>query len=250
MQKRRMRGSCRASAVAIAMVTLGLVAAISGTASASVTPNVFPIIKFWPTTNQVTLQVPNCDGRLPTCEWMLYVNEPDVPGQTLVGDVVGSSGILTVAYPADFCGVIQADAILETNPVKLEVGHQAAVTTASDCPPVTKDTVPTPKPLPGTTGTDPVSPSGTGTDTGTGTGTGAVTLTNDPAHAAAAEAAQLPFTGIDIKPMGYIGVAMVFAGLLLATTLEKRRRALRRLKASTDVATQHAARVSRWFLGQ
>jgi hypothetical protein len=75
-------------------------------------------------------------------------------------------------------------------------------------------------------------------------------LTNDPAHAAAAEAAQLPFTGIDIKPMGYIGVAMVFAGLLLATTLEKRRRALRRLKVRTDVATQHAARVSRWFLGE
>jgi hypothetical protein len=245
-----MRGSCRASVVAIAMVTLGMVAAISGTASASVTPNAFPIIKFWSTSNQVTLQVPICDGRRATCEWMLFVNEPYVPGQTVVGEVVGSSGVLTVPYPADFCGVIQADAILETNPVRLEIGHQAAVTTAANCPPITKNTVPTPKPLPGTTGSDPPSPTGTGTGTATPTGTGTATLTNDPAHAAAVEAAQLPFTGIDIKPMGYIGVAMVLTGLLLASTFEKRRRALRRLKVRTDVAAHHATRVSRWFLGQ
>lgn len=248
MQKRRMRGRCRGSVVAIAMVTVGMIAAISGTASASVTPNAQPLIKFWPADNEVTLQVPICDGRRPTCEWMLYVNEPYVPSQTVVGAVVGSSGILTVAYPTDFCGVVQADAILLKSPPKLEIGHQAAVTTAPNCPPVTKDTVPTPKPLPATGGTNPPAPAAT--VAGTGTGTGAATLTNDPAHTAAAEAAQLPFTGIDIKPMGYIGVAMVLAGLLLATRLEKRRLALRRLKARTDVATQHAARISRWFLGE
>jgi hypothetical protein len=248
MQKRRMRGSYKASVVAIAMVTLGMVAAISGTASASVTPNATALIKFWPTSNQVTLEVPICDGRRPTCEWLLYVNEPYVPSQTVVGAVEGSSGVLTVAYPTDFCGVIQADAILETSPPKLEIGRQAAVTTAPSCPPITKGTVPTPKPLPATGGTDPPSPTGTVANTVTPTGT--ATLTNDPAHTAAVEAAQLPFTGIDIKPMGYIGVAMVLAGLLLATRFEKRRRALQRLKASTNLATQHATRVSRWFLGE
>ena len=238
MQKRRMRGSCcRAPVVAVVMATLGLLATISGTASASVPPNAFPTIRFWSAQNEVTLQVPTpaCPASRPSCEWTLFVNEPDVPAQTMVGAVSGTSGILTVAYPADFCGVIQADAILGPSPVRLEVGHQRAVTTAPDCPPIT--TTPTPKPNPGASGDGPPSPTGTGTSTGTSTGT--PTLTNVIAHPASADAAQLPFTGIDIKPMGYIGVAMVVAGLLLLCTLEKRRRAL-----------QHVARVSRWLVGE
>jgi hypothetical protein len=246
MQKRRMRGSRRGSVVAIFMVALGLLAVASSAASASVLPNHFPVIRFWSTSSEVTLQIPEpaCPVSKPSCEWMLFVDEPDVPAQTVVGVVSGTSGILTVAYPADFCGVIQADAILGPNPSKLEVGHQVVVTTASGCPPITKTTIPPPKPGPGANGVSP--PGGTVTATPTGT----VTLTNDPAHVAAAEAAQLPFTGIDIKPMGYIGVGMVVTGLLLASTFEKRRRDLRRVKARTDSAAQQAARVSRWFLGE
>jgi hypothetical protein len=232
------------------MAALGLVVSISGVASASVSPNHFAVIRFWPDSNEVTLQIPQpaCPAARPSCVWTLYVNEPYVPAQTEVGKVSGTSGILTVAYPPDFCGVIQADALLGPSPLKLQIGHQTAVTTAPECPPVTRDTVPPLKPLPAS---DPPPVTGVGTGTGTtGSGTGTATLTNDPAHAAAAEAAQLPFTGIDVKPMGYIGVAMVITGLLLASTFEKRRRALRRVKMRTESATYHAARVSRWFLGE
>lgn len=247
MQKRRMRGSRRASVAALVLVAMGLVVMASSVASASVLLNHFPVIKFWSASSEVTLQLPQpaCPVSRPGCEWTLLVDEPDVPAQTVVGMVSGTSGILTVAYPPDFCGVIQADAILGPDPTKLEVGHQVVVTTASGCPPITKNTLPPPKPLPGASGGSPP-PAGNVTSTPGGT----ATLANDPAHVAAAEAAQLPFTGIDIKPMGYIGVGMVVTGLLLASTFEKRRRDLQRVKAGTGSAAQHAAHVSRWFLGE
>jgi len=136
MQKRRMRGSRRASVAALVLVAMGLVVMASSVASASVLLNHFPVIKFWSASSEVTLQLPQpaCPVSRPGCEWTLLVDEPDVPAQTVVGMVSGTSGILTVAYPPDFCGVIQADAILGPDPTKLEVGHQVVVTTASGCP--------------------------------------------------------------------------------------------------------------------
>lgn len=64
----------------------------------------------------LTIPTPPCrpDHQSIACTWELFVNEPDVPGQPVVGEVYGTSGVLSVNYPA-FCGVIQADAIVRTS---------------------------------------------------------------------------------------------------------------------------------------
>ncbi len=59
--------------------------------------------------------VPGHEGR----KWVLFVNEPRAPGKPVVGSVTGSTGVLTVKYPPDFCGVLQADA--RTGPPYVQV---------------------------------------------------------------------------------------------------------------------------------
>ncbi len=72
----------------------------------------------------LTIPTPPCrpDHQSIACTWELFVNEPDVPGQPVVGEVYGTSGVLSVNYPA-FCGVIQADAIVGPPP-RFEVGYR------------------------------------------------------------------------------------------------------------------------------
>jgi hypothetical protein len=75
----------------------------------------------------------------------LQVNEPDIPAQTLVGVATGTSGVLTVAYPKNFCGVIQADMFVGPAPWRLIVGHQQMIQTGvlqngGCCPPTSAAT--------------------------------------------------------------------------------------------------------------
>ena len=81
----------------------------------------------------LTIPTPGCreDNHAIACRWELYVNEPFVPGQPVVGVASGTSGVLSVEYPS-FCGVIQADAIIGPPP-NLVVGHRHQINTCG-CP--------------------------------------------------------------------------------------------------------------------
>jgi hypothetical protein len=66
-----------------------------------------------------------------------------------------------------------------------------------------------------------------------------------------AKVAELPFTGVDVKLLGSVGATLVLLGLWILTTLEQRRRAIRRAAAAvqTSPVAEGATRASRWFLG-
>ena len=88
-----------------------------------------------------------CPKTEPFCEWQLFVDEPDIPSQTVVGTATGTSGILTVNYPKNFCGVIQADAIVGPSPWLYQFGHRKMIKTGKSCngPPPTTTTTTTPQ---------------------------------------------------------------------------------------------------------
>jgi len=244
--------SRRLAWVAVGLVTLGsvLVGSVvvdSAPASASAR-GAFAVIKFWPTYNEVTLQipVPPCRNRPPNCVWKLIENEPDVPAQTVVGTATGTSGILTLSYPTNFCGVIQADALVEptpdgAGPWSFQIGRRSTIET---CVPVAptggEPTTTTTKPPPATpavqlpfTGSPP-------------------TANTDPVLAATTQPTQLPFTGVDVKPLAIVGGSLILLALSLLTTLEQRRRGLRRAgdAVRTGAVGLYDSRASQWFLGE
>ncbi len=95
--------------LAASMVALGAGLVTAGVASASTPVGHYAVIKFWPSYQVVTLKVPLqqwCPPSKPSCVWMLSVDEPNIPPQTVVGTATGTSGVLVVAYPSNFCGVI------------------------------------------------------------------------------------------------------------------------------------------------
>ena len=154
MQTRGRRVNRWLAAVAAALIALGSTFVIVGTASASAPVGHRPVIRFWPNYNVVTMTVPLrvwCPKSKPFCEWELYVNEPDIPSQKLVGTATGTSGILTVNYPKHFCGVIQADALVGPAPWLFQFGHKRTIRTGRNCD---TNTTTTTKPPHTTTTTD------------------------------------------------------------------------------------------------
>jgi hypothetical protein len=120
---------------------------------------------------------------------------------------------LTVALPADFCGVVQADALIGPMPWRKVVGHKSTVQTSASCS------------LPFTAATTATAP-------------------------AAPKLTQLPFTGIDIKPLTVLGLALTLLGSLMATDFDRRRGEARRPKEWTwSEAVGAAGTVVRWFFG-
>jgi hypothetical protein len=113
----------------------------------------FVHIHFVDQARMVTLTIPNPACRpgdqTTSCVWELFVNEPDVPGQPVVGAVSGTSGVLSVPYPTT-CGVLQADALVGAPPRKA-VGYRHVINTCR-CAPLRS---PGPSQL---TGTSPVRP--------------------------------------------------------------------------------------------
>ena len=143
-----MSGLYRAVAVvAIVLVAFGAALVSAGTAwSAPGHPSVAhgrssqPQLTYDSATQQFELQLPTplCPKTVSDCVWMLWVNEPLMPGMPLVSAKTGSSGILPVTVP-DFCGVVQADAELGPAPWTFEKGirrHldscESTTTTTSD----------------------------------------------------------------------------------------------------------------------
>ena len=133
MHERGGRADRWLAVVAVFLVALGATMIFSSTASASARVSWYPVIRFWNTYDVVTLAVPvRCPPSKPShCVWYLVVNEPDIPAQTLVGEASGTSGILQVHYPSDFCGVIQADAEVGPAPLLFFVGHKMDIQTGS-----------------------------------------------------------------------------------------------------------------------
>ncbi len=95
----------------------------------------FASIGFNDSAHVVTLAIPSSpcrtDHRTTACDWTLSVDEPDVAGRPMVATATGTSGLLSVAYPA-LCGLIQADALVGP-PLRKEVGHRHEINTC-DCP--------------------------------------------------------------------------------------------------------------------
>lgn len=237
------------AALAALALSVGSVAAgpPAGAASSSLTPTRFSVIKFWAASDVVSLTVsePACDDGNSSCLWMLYVDEPDTPGHTVVGTAVGSSGVLSVAYPADFCGVIQADALRGPDPWSHRIGYRRVIATGPGCPAVPPGRYPTVVPTATfpTSDLTPVSTSQTAPGSGTGTPSG----TGSPATTTAAGSAQLPFTGFDVEQVFWLGNSFLLAAFLLLATRQRRFRARRWLARTPPGAV--VTRTSRWFAG-
>ncbi len=136
MRTRGRRRSRWRIVTASTVIALGVLMVTAGVAAASSPVGEDAVVTFWDNYNVVTLRVPaECPMQQPNCLWMLWVNEPDIPAQTVVGYATGTSGILTVAYPTNFCGVIQADVLAGPNPWRLLFGHRTSIQTGScTCP--------------------------------------------------------------------------------------------------------------------
>jgi hypothetical protein len=214
-------------------VTLGGAAWSAGNSSPPVA------LTFDDAAQQVTLTIPTpaCAPDHPDCKWVLFVNEPDVAGKPVVGSVTGTTGVLAVEYPHNFCGVLQADA--RTGPPWTQV-YGLRHTVEGDCPPPTTTT--TVPPTTTTTETPPtVPPSVTATTepppvqkvvppvviaTSTPPPVPATVPATTPAPT------QLPFTGVNTKPLLFLGLTLVALGLCLINTKDSWRRMVRRLMAT------------------
>ncbi|HEX7442814.1 MAG TPA: hypothetical protein VF320_02945 [Acidimicrobiales bacterium] len=158
---------------------------------------------------------------------MLFFNEPATGA--VVGTATGTSGTLTIAYPRDFCGVIQADALIGPAPWRSKVGHQRTIQTAASCSPAQ---------LPFNGGNRALR---------TEAGTAALASAGNPSQLPFdGNLTQLPFTGMDVKPLTILGVTLTMLGILLVTDFEQRRRTMRLTAASAKRATSVAGR---WFFG-
>ncbi len=201
-----------------------------------------PVIVFDDAAHQAQLIIPTpaCPTSDPSCQWKFFLNEPKLSVD--VGTVYGTSGTLTIPYPSDFCGVIQADAYVGP-PWVARRGFQHTI---EDCTPPSAGassttTATEPPTLPAAPATSvPAPPASVPPTSGGPTGalpftgsTGATASSAPPASPVATPASaapsQLPFTGIDTAPLVAVGSALVMLGLYLLTTTATRRRLLRRV---------------------
>lgn len=225
MERRQAKvGSRRVVAAMAALVVF--VFLIAGVAPAAGAAERSPVLSF--SSDRVTLTPPTkgCPLRRPDCEWMLFVNDPTT-GKLLAmatgpGTTTGSASAVgvTVILPASFCGVVQADALIGPSPWRKVVGRKATVQTSASCS------------LPFTAANAP-----NASNAGTA-----------PAAPAAAKLTQLPFTGIDVKPLTVLGVSLTIFGLLMATDFDQHRKKVRRQRTWSETVAEMGA-VARWFFG-
>ncbi|HUY66983.1 MAG TPA: hypothetical protein VMV06_09215 [Acidimicrobiales bacterium] len=121
----------RWSGPVLAMILMLALPTSAGAAGAQ-----FVHVNFVDQARMVTLTVPTpaCrpGDRATSCVWELFVDEPDVPGQPVVGAVSGTSGVLSVPYPTT-CGVLQADALVGS-PLRKAVGYRHVISTCRCAP--------------------------------------------------------------------------------------------------------------------
>jgi hypothetical protein len=243
-------------ASAVAVTVMAAVAA--GTAWGAPGAPSSAVITFDDNAQQVTLQIPSpaCPTTQPNCQWKFFLNEPKLSVD--VATIYGTSGTLTLAYPPNFCGVIQADAYVgppwvpkrgwqhhigdctsaTTGTTDLpDSGGTTATTDAPDTPP--GSTTPTTD-APEHGGTNaPVTPVGTAPGTvqlpdtqaaavgptvsPSPTGSSATTPSALPDTAAtSARLTSLPFTGADLQPFVYLGTLFVVLGIVLMARRRRR----------------------------
>ena len=172
-----------------------------------------PVISFNAALQEAQLTIPSsaCAAASPGCEWMLYVNEPGVSGQPAVDEVTGTAGTLSIPYPPNFCGVIQADALLGPGHWAYQTGTRMEIDT---CP--GPDTGAATLPFTEAASTTPAAAAASQTSA------------YDPvkATATAAKLSSLPFTGMDLGPMLAVGFGLCLAGAWLVADPRLRRRTL------------------------
>jgi hypothetical protein len=220
-------------AAVITATVLGAV--VTGTAWAGPTPVTSAVITFDDAAQVVTLQIPTpaCPTTEPHCQWKFFLNEPKLSVD--VATVYGTSGTLSIPYPKDFCGVIQADAYVGGPPWVAKRGWQHPI---SDCPtPVTPPAPPTVPPAAPTqvpvvttpVGTTPAStplPSQAPvvaatastlppSEPATTVAPSVVPVTATPTVTPASSPAELPNTGLSIRPLLITGLTLVLFGLCL-----------------------------------
>ena len=99
--KRIIIASVMAMTVVAALLAASTMAGASGPGA---------VITFGPTAATLQIPTPPCPTTEPGCVWKFFLNEPKVSVD--VDTVYGTSGTLTIPYPANFCGIIQADAYI------------------------------------------------------------------------------------------------------------------------------------------
>lgn len=224
---------------AAVLTSMGTVVVMAGTASAAVPAHA--VLKFSAGEASLTIPPSKCPDQRATCQWMLYVNEPNTPAQTVVGIVVGTSGTLHVAFPKDFCGLLQADILIGPAPWRFERGIQQTVTVPGCVPanaPAEQGPTLSPSAQLPFTGSTPTPAASAGP-----AANGKATLL--------AAVHQLPFTGLDIRPLAVLGSLLVLLGLVMMTSVEQRRRSLLGLAYALCPRSVGRAtgRATRWLLG-
>jgi len=241
------------AALALILVVSGSAMFCAGTAWATTAPPTNPVLLFDNAAGvaKLVIPTPSCSAAIPNCHWMLYMNLPLLPHQPRVGYITGTHGVLVLPLPK-FCGMIQADALVGplSNPSTwvYKVGIRERVHTCG-YPTTTR---------PHSTTTTTIAPkvaatasSVPGTVAAT-TATAALPFTGATSTSSTQPAtAQLPFTGLDFKPLAIVGSTLVILGGLMLSTVESRRRMLRRATTiKLDDVKDGARRTSSWFLGQ
>ncbi len=226
----------RRIAVVISTVValIGFSVTLGGAAWGATVGSSSPVITFDDAAHeaQLTIPTPACPEAQPNCQWKFFLNEPKLSVDVAV--VYGTSGTLSIPYPPDFCGVIQADAYVGP-PWVAKRGFQHTI---DDCNPPATTTTTLPPPPPPT----PSTPTTT-TTTVTIPSTVIAVSAPPPAPPAAPPPSpsvvtpvstvptQLPFTGRDLKPFLYVGLTLLVLGLGLLASSESWRRVGRRLGA-------------------
>jgi hypothetical protein len=236
----------------IALIILSLT--LQGAAWGGGTGPSTPAVTFDNSAQAVQLTIPPsaCTSG-PNCQWKFYLTEPT--HSLVVGSIDGSSGTLTIPYPASYCGSMEAEAYVgqSSSPAVQDTMNACCWPTSSTTMPSTWTStsttsttmpalVPTPTPAPTTTTTTTSTslPNGNGADSSASppsaaaasppaAGSVAANSVTPPANASAAVPAtvpatagptSLPFTGLDIKALFFAGLALVALGL---TMLVRRR---------------------------
>lgn len=219
----------------MALGVIGLVAIsvpLGTTAVTALDASSSPVIVFDDAAHQVQLIIPTpaCPEAQPNCQWKFFLNEPKLSVD--VATVYGTSGTLTIPYPSNFCGVIQADAYVGP-PWVAKRGFQHTI---EDCGPTTSPTsVPPDAPTTSTTGAPPAvvgsaSQPGPPSSAGQAAPAPASSTASAPVVSSASDApTQLPFTGPRLQPLLLLGFGLLALSMFLLTTSVSRRRMTRRL---------------------
>jgi hypothetical protein len=250
--------------LSVLLVASGMALVTAGEAWAG--DNLGGLLSFGGNQAQFVVPTPACTRHQPDCNWMLFVNEPNQ--YVVVGSVTGDTGTLTITLP-EFCGVVQADAAVQISggPWRHQAGIRerldachggsSTTTTTSTSTSTTSTTTTTRTTVAPTTTPSTAPPHVAAVTTSTAPGSNALPFTGatqaTPGTGTTGDqldSSQLPFTGADIRPMVLIGIALVLLGVLLITTVESRRRMLRRVAAvRMERVREGARRTSDWFLG-